>query len=102
MRRIVKWVLVSGGGGLVVTAGLLFFGVLLDPPEPYARFVFWPVTLLVAAAGSGLPLGSHNPPRYEWTPVHELAVALGFGLSWVFYSSLVAVLVLLVRRRPSQ
>jgi hypothetical protein len=76
-----------------VLAALLFgtlvfvgaYGWRTQLPAGFARVVFWPVTLLIKAAGTGPNIGTAERPTYEWTPVHLLALGLGLALSWLFY-----------------
>jgi hypothetical protein len=93
-----KILLLSFLGGLLITIGLVAAGIAFDPPESWIKIVLWPVALLVKAAGDGPRLSSTPPQRYEWTAVHELAVAIGLGLSFTFYSALTAGIIAKVRR----
>ena len=80
------WLTIGLGGGVLLTACILWFD-----PEPLiflqdrmtTRVLLWPVSALLALVGPGPKLGT----RYEWTPVHDIAVAVGLGLSWQFWVS---------------
>jgi hypothetical protein len=69
---------------------LLTVGILWNP-EPFGflrdrmttRVLLWPVSVLLALGGPGPKLGT----GYEWTSVHDVAVAVGVGLSWLFWVS---------------
>ena len=61
------------------------YGWRAQLPAGFARVVFWPVTLLIKAAGTGPNIGTAERPAYEWTPVHLLGLGLGLALSWLFY-----------------
>jgi hypothetical protein len=92
-----KWLLISLGGGFLVTAALFVlpdsFIAIADTPHPIAddvvQAVFWPVTVCVYLSGPGHDIGSPGKPMHEGTPVQTLAAFVGIGLSWTFYSSLV-------------
>jgi hypothetical protein len=111
MHLLWKWLLVSVGGGLVVTVLLFAFSDrwVADVPGPVAviaKIVFWPVVLCVDMSGPGPSIGPPEKHWHEGTPVQFLAAVIGAGFSWGFYSSL-GFLVLWLRRRrrpelPSQ
>ena len=104
MRLLWKWSLVSVGGAALVTVLLFVFADNWAPDVPgpvasVATIVLWPVTVCVNLTGPGPSIG---PPEKHWqegTPVQFLAVVIGMGLSWLFYSSLGYLLVWLWRRR---
>jgi hypothetical protein len=102
-----KWLLISIGGGVLVTAGLFalpdtFLNSAEDKTHPLAdrvvEAVFWPIAVCVYLSGPGVPIGPPEEHMYEATPVQVVAVVIGIGLSWVFYSSL-AFLVFWLRHR---
>jgi len=107
MRLVTKWLLTSIGGGVLVTAALValpdtFLVSAEDKPHPIAdkvvEAVFWPIAVCVHLSGPGVPIGPPEKHMYEGTPVQLVAVLIGIGLSWVFYSSL-AFLIFWLRRR---
>ena len=108
MSLIRKWLLVSVAAGILVTVAFFFaedllIGAPIEIPRPVAavaEVVFWPVTVCLKLSGPGPPIGPPEKHGHEWTPVQDLALAVGIGLSWTFYSSLVFV-ALWVRRRRS-
>ena len=77
------WLTIGLGGAVLLTASILW-----SDPEPLmflqdrvaTRALMWPVSVLLALVGPGPKLGT----GYEWTPVHDIAVAVGVGLSWLF------------------
>ncbi len=99
MRLMKKWMILSFGGGLLVTAAvtvvlLLFADVLMrivtDVPGPLkavAKMVFWPVTATLHLVRPGPNIGIPQKYLDEWTIFQDFAVAAGVGLSWAFYSS---------------
>jgi hypothetical protein len=108
MRLLWKWLLVSVGGGALLTMLLLVFADrwVLDVPGPaavIAKIVLWPVVVLLDVSGPGPSIGP--PPEKHWhegTPVQFLAAVVGVGFSWGFYSSIGFLLLWLwQRRRPS-
>jgi hypothetical protein len=88
MKRPLTWLALTSIVGVLIAFLLLATQTLLEPPGPVAAVFFWPATLLLKLAGTGPRFGTGEPPRYEWTPVHDIAIAAGIGLSWVFYSCL--------------
>ena len=104
MRLLWKWSLVSVGGGALVTVLLFVLANYLAPDVPspvasLARIVLWPVTVCVNLTGPGPSIGPPEKHWHEGTPVQFLAVVIGMGLSWLFYSSLGFLLVRIWRRR---
>jgi len=104
MRLLWKWLLVSVCGAVLLTVLLSSFADnwVADVPGPVAsvaRIVLWPVTVCVNLTGPGPSIGPPEKNRHEATPVQFLAVVIGSGLSWFFYSSLGFVLLWLRRRR---
>jgi len=98
MRLIWKWLLVSVGGGVLVTCPLFALPdtLLVAPdtkPHPIidrvVETVFWPIAVCVSLSGPGAPIGPPEKHMYEATPVQFIAAFAGIGFSWVFYSSLV-------------
>ena len=100
MRLMKKWMMLSLGGGVLVTVAvtvvlLLFADVLMKivtdvpgPLEAVAKMVFWPVTATLHLVCPGPNIGVPQKNLNEWTPFQYFAAAAGIGLSWVFYSSL--------------
>jgi len=97
MRPILKWMIISLGGGLLITVALLLLredlyidiiGVGYDQLGAITKVLLWPVAGVLYLVGPGPNLGPSEMHMHEWTPVHEIAVAVGIGLSWTFYSSL--------------
>lgn len=111
MRLFWRWLLVSVGGGLLLTLLLLAFADrwVADVPGPVlviAKIVLWPVVVCIELSGPGPSIGPPEKHGHEGTPVQFLAAGIGVGFSWGFYTSL-GFLVLWLRRRgrsslPSQ
>jgi len=104
MRLLWKWMLVSVGGGVLVTVLLVAFAGdgVVDLPSSVAfvaKIVLWPVTVCVDLTGPGPSIGPPEKHWHEGTPVQFLAVMVGVGLSWLFYSSLGFVVARLWRRQ---
>jgi hypothetical protein len=104
MRLLWKWLLVSVCGAVLVTVLLFVFAGswVADVPGPVAfvaRIVLWPVAICVNLTGPGPSIGPPEKHWHEATPVQFLAVVVGVGLSWLFYSSLGFLLLWLWRRR---
>jgi len=108
MRLMYKWLLISLGGGLLVTFALSTLPErLIDAPEnklhpildKALEIVFWPMAVCVHLSGPGAPIGPREKHMYEATPVQVLATFVGIGLSWVFYSSLVFVIIWIRKHR---
>ncbi len=85
MRLTTKWWLMSVGGAVLVTTSSLMLVDVFEPPGDIAKIVLWPVSVCLYLAGDGPRIGTMG---YEWTPVHDFAVAAGIGGAWAFYSSL--------------
>jgi hypothetical protein len=111
MRLIWKWLLVSVGGGIVVSVALSTLpDRLIDSPEyqPHpmvdkaVEVVFWPIAVCVYLSSHGAPVEPPEKHMYEATPIQVIAVFLGIGLSWVFYTSLVFLILLVQRHRWSR
>jgi hypothetical protein len=111
MRLLTKWLLVSVGGGILATVALSTLpDRWIDAPDDSAHptadkviaTVFWPITLCVYLSGHGAPIGPPENHMYEATPVQVLAVFIGIGLSWVFYSSLVFLMFRWRKRRTKR
>ena len=79
----------------MVTA--LLVNVSINISNPYhavtlANVALWPVVVCgKLSVYHGLPsdLGSLEKPLYEGTPVFFFAFLVGLGLTWVFYSTVV-------------
>src|SRR5262249_43285639 len=86
----IKWLLISIGGGLLTSVGLVLLTndpsviFLLPAPGTILRPLLWPVTAMLYLAGPGPNIGSPERHMHEWTPVHDVAVAVGLGLTWSF------------------
>jgi hypothetical protein len=99
MRLMKKWMILSFGGGVLVTGAVtvvlvLFADVLMKigtdapgPPEAVAKMVFWPATATLNLVRPSPNIGVPQKNLDEWTLFQDFAVAAGFGLSWAFYSS---------------
>jgi hypothetical protein len=108
MRLLSKWLLVSLGGGALVTVALstLPSGASVrwsDKPSSLTdrvfEVVFWPIVVCVYLSGHGAPIGPPEKHMYEATPVQVIAAFIGIGFSWVFYSSLVFLIVWIRKHR---
>lgn len=80
---------------MAITVGLcaaLLPGWHDNPLENFVRILFWPVTVLMYLAGPGPLVGPPERNMHEFTPVHLVAFLLGAGLTCIFYSALVFVL----------
>jgi hypothetical protein len=84
------------GGAAILTAGLFYLDADLDPPRGSMRVVLWPANVLLWATSPGVQLTNG---RYEWTPVQDLAMWVGYGVSWAFWLIVVWILWSRVRRR---
>jgi hypothetical protein len=102
MRLISKWLLVSLGGGVLFTVALSTLssgGSIRRSGKPdsfrdrVVEDIFWPITVCVYLSGHGAPIGPPEKFMYEATPVQVIAVFIGIGFSWVFYSSLVFLII---------
>jgi hypothetical protein len=101
MRLMKKWMILSFGGGALVTVAItvvlvVFADVLMKiavdipgPLEAVAKMVFWPATAILHLVGPGPNMGVPQKNLDEWKPIQYFAVAAGAGVSWAFYSSLV-------------
>jgi hypothetical protein len=102
MPLLRRWLLISVGGGGLITITFFVFPKLLfanlSLAEAVGKVLFWPVAVCVHLSGPGASLGG-SPERFEATPVQIVAAILGIGLTWVFYSSLVFLIVWLRSRR---
>ena len=86
--------MVSVVGGVLITVALTVFtdNWVVDIPDSVAaiaKIVFWPVAVCLYFSGPGPSMGPPERHLREGTPVQFIAVMIGLGLSWVFYSSLV-------------
>jgi hypothetical protein len=101
MRPMKKWIPISLGVGALLTVVLIgvFVAASETIPHPPAALVdatnvaFWPVATLVNLSGPGPNIGTQEKPIHEVTPVQVFAIAIGITLTWIFYSSLVFLLV---------
>lgn len=102
MRLISKWLLVSVGGGVLATCILFALPDTLlvatdDKSHPIidrvVEAVFWPTAVCVYLSGPGAPIGPPEKHMHEATPVQVIAAFAGIGFSWVFYSSLVFLII---------
>jgi len=98
MRLLKKWLLISVGGGFLVTAALFilpdsFVAIAGGQPHPVfdtiVQALFWPVALCVYLSGPGPDIGPPGKHMHEGTPVQIFAALMGIGLSCTFYSSLI-------------
>ena len=99
MRLMKKLMILSVGGGVLVTGALtvvlvLFADVLTKmatdvpgPLEAVAKMVFWPATATLHLVRPGPNIGVPQKNLDDWTLFQDFAVASGVGLSWAFYSS---------------
>ena len=106
MRLRTKWLLVSVVGGVLISVVLFVADTSIDAvvgaPSPLgavANVVLWPVTVCLYLSGPGPNIGSPEKHWHEWTPVQDFAVVTGIGLSWVFYSSVVFLVISFQHRR---
>ncbi len=102
--RFIRW-------GVLVTFALLALpDTLLDAseskPHPIVdkvlEVVFWPIAVCVYLSGPGAPIGPPEKHMYEGTPVQIIAALVGIGFSWVFYSSLVFLIIWIRKYRRRQ
>jgi hypothetical protein len=99
-----KQLIISVGGGAFITVLLYLLDLevsLLYPPNAFAKVLLWPVTVCLYLAGPGPRIGAPDKNFHEWTPVHSLALLVGIGLSWVFYSGLAFVFLKFRSRRSA-
>jgi hypothetical protein len=108
VRLTKKWLLISVGGGFLLTATLFALPdsfVLIAGTKPHPVFdavmqaLFWPVALCVYLSGPGPDIGQPGRHMHEATPVQIFAALIGIGLSWTFYSSLIFFVLWLRRKR---
>jgi hypothetical protein len=111
MRLIWKWLLVSVGGGALLTCALFALpdGLIDSPankPHPIVdkvvEAIFWPMAVCVYLSGPGVLIGSPEKQMYEGTPIQVIAALVGISFSWVFYSSLVFLIIWIRKRRLKQ
>lgn len=109
-RQIVKWIVISLGGGFLITVALLilradvFINIIVvgyGQLGAIPKMLLWPVSAILYLAGPGPNLGPPEKHMHEWTPVHDIAVAVGIGLTWSFYSGLLFLIAWLRCRRNS-
>jgi len=62
-----------------------------------SKMLLWPVSAVLHLVGPGPNLGPPEKHMHEWTLVQDVAVAVDIGLSWVFYSSLVFLIIRLTK-----
>ena len=110
MRPILKWIIISLGGGLLITVFLLrltadmFIDTIVvgyGQLGAITKMLLWPVSAVLYLVGPGPNLGPPEKHMHKWTPFQNVAVAVGIGLSWTFYSSLVFLIGWLRHRRIS-
>ena len=94
MRLGTQWLIVSVGGGALAAAAFLVFPTVLSPSFPPSldqiiRVIFWPVVLCEHVVGSGPSIGPPERHLHEGTPIQLLAAVVGINISWMFWSSLV-------------
>jgi hypothetical protein len=82
MRRHHWWAIVAGGAVLTTIVAAILD---LEPPTGLTRAVFWPVEFFLSALGPGPRFPSGGS---EMTPVHVIAIWLGYGVSWAFWTVL--------------
>ena len=108
MRLKTRWLLVSVVGGVLIAVVFVFvsaetpIGVGVGVPGPLeavAKELLWPIAVCLYLSGPGPNIGSPEKHLHEWTPVQDFAVITGIALSWVFYSSVVFLLIWLQQRR---
>lgn len=105
MGLVWKWLLVSVCGAVLLAVLLLVCtgDWVADVPDPVAfvaKIVLWPVAICVKLSGPDPSIGPPDKHWHEATPVQFLAVCVGFGLSWLFYSSLAFLALWRWRRQP--
>ena len=76
------WWIAATVGACSIAGGLAYIDVILAPPTGVLRVIIWPADLLLWATGPGPRFASGG---YEWTPVQDVAMWLGAGLSWAFW-----------------
>jgi hypothetical protein len=100
-----KWLLISGVGGMAISAFFTTVNPALDTPEwvpdSVMEVVFWPVGVCVWLSGPGVNIGTPDKPFYEGTPLQLIVADLGVGVTWAFYTSLLF-LVYWIRRRQRE
>lgn len=108
MRLRTKWLLVSVVGGVLMAVALFFSDMLFDAVAEVpgqlgavANVVLWPVAACVYLSGQGPNIGTPEKHLHEWTPVQDFAVVIGIGLSWVFYSSVVFLIIWIRHKRSA-
>src|SRR6266404_3531068 len=89
MRGLTRQLLISLVSGFLIAAALIAVVDIFEPPEIVTKVLLWPVTACVYLVGPGPNIGPPGKHMHEGTPVHVLAAMVGYGLSWIFYSSLV-------------
>jgi hypothetical protein len=104
MRLRTQWLISSVGGGALAAAALLVFPNALSPSFPPSldqvmRVFFWPVVLCEHLVGPGPSIGPPNRHLHEGTPVQLLAAVVGLNFTWMFWSSLVF---LIIRRHTKR
>ena len=85
------WFAFVFAGALTVTTLCGYLDIGLNPPEYRStalRALLWPVDLLLLGAGDGPQFPSGG---YEWTLVHQLATAIGYGAAWAFWVTIARV-----------
>jgi hypothetical protein len=77
-----RWWIAAMVGTVSIAGGLAYLDVILAPPAGVLHVIIWPADLLLWATGPGPRFASGG---YEWTPVQDVAMWLGAGLSWAFW-----------------
>jgi len=86
-----KQLIISIGGGAFIVVLLYLLdgeGFVLSPPSTVAKVLLWPATVCLYLVGPGPRVGPPDKDFHEWTPTHSLALIVGIGLSWIFYTGL--------------
>jgi hypothetical protein len=107
MRLRTKWFVFTIGGGVLVAAALLAFPQALFVSVPawldvLTTVVFWPVIICEHLVGPGPSIGLPSEHLHEGTPVHVLSAAMGVASSWMFWSSLVFLVILIRTSRRNR
>ncbi|SRR5713101_140366 len=87
-----KQLIISFGGAIFIIVLLYILdveGLVLFPPNGVARVLLWPVAVCLWLVGPGPRIGPPDKNWHEFTPTHSLALIVGIGLSWIFYTTLV-------------
>ena len=93
-----KWIMISFGGSVLIAVGFLVFPDALFWPAAASlnvlmSLVFWPVALCEHLVGPGPSIGLLSRHLHEGTPVHILAAVIGVAFAWMFWSSMIFLLI---------